>query len=621
MMNRSRRTFSHHTDRRFHCDRITVFKALLFLIMAALFIRLFNLQVLSYDDYKAAADGEHQLFRKIHSERGSIFLRERHADADVSRYLMDVHGERLFPAVTNREYMLVYAVPKAIDDYEKVADQLMSLFDIPEEQAMQEDTEEEEEEKDDADSREERRAWLIEKLSKKNDSYEVIKRKVPVAQWDTIKKLHIGGINATSESYRFYPEKGLGGQLFGFVGYSGDTYKGLYGLEGYFDDILKGKEGSLSFESDALGALIPIGEKRVVDAVNGNHLVLTIDRTIQLFACDRLSRWVAQHGADGGTVVIMNPQTGGLYAMCSVPDFDPETYSKQDVKQYPNPAIFTPYEPGSIFKPFTMAIGLDLEKISPTTTYEDTGEVKIGSFTIKNSDNKAYGKQTMMEVLDKSLNTGVIFIARKVGIESFRNYVKKFGFGTRTGIELDREVEGTISALKEKQEIYMATASFGQGITVTPLQILTAYAALANGGKLMQPYIVDEIIKEDGSRHTTKPKIVRQVISERTATLVGSMLVNVVRKGHGKRAGVDGYYVAGKTGTAQVALKDGRGYEQNMTIGSFAGFAPVDNPKFVMLVKINRPRDVQWAESSAAPLFGELAKFLLQYFEVPPDEQ
>ncbi|MEK7123025.1 MAG: penicillin-binding transpeptidase domain-containing protein, partial [Patescibacteria group bacterium] len=367
--------------------------------MVVLGLRLFNLQVLSYDDYKAAADGEHQLFRKIHPERGSIFLRERYADAGANKYLMDVHGERLFPAVTNREYMLVYAVPKSVDEPEKVAQQLLPLFDTTPETIIENKTENETESEADKKTEEEgsespnpieeRRQWLIAKLSKKNDSYEVIKRKVPAAQWDAIKKLRIGGIGATPESYRFYPEKGLGGQLFGFVGYSGDIYKGLYGLEGYFDDILKGKEGSLAFESDALGALIPIGEKRVVDAVNGSHLVLTIDRTIQLMACDRLSKWVTKHGADGGSVVIMNPKTGALLAMCSVPDIDPERYFESDVKNYPNPAIFTPYEPGSIFKPFTVAIGLDMEKITPTTTYEDTGEVKIGSFTIKNSDTLA----------------------------------------------------------------------------------------------------------------------------------------------------------------------------------------------------------------------------------------
>ncbi len=268
-----------------------------------------------------------------------------------------------------------------------------------------------------------------------------------------------------------------------------------------------------------------------------------------------------------------------------------------------------------------MAMGLDLGVVNPTTTYEDKGKLVINGFTIENSDRKVHGRKTMIEVLNESLNTGAIFVAKKVGLEKFRTYVKAFGFGTLTGIELDTESPGTIKSLDETREIYLATAAFGQGITVTPLQMVSAFAALANGGKLVQPYIDDEIIKPDGTIKKTEPKVVRQVISERASTLLGGMLVNVVRKGHGKRAGVDGYFVGGKTGTAQVPKKDGRGYEAHATIGSFAGFAPVDDPRFVMLVKIDRPRDVQWAESSAAPLFGDLARFLVQYLEIPPDEK
>lgn len=572
------------------------FRIFLFLVSAILLLRLFNLQVLSYSDYKALADDEHQFFKKIHPERGTIFLHEKHDDSAMSHYLIDIDGEKLFPAVTNRDYSIVYAVPKAIEDPEKTAEALAPLLQVEQ-------------------------LALLEKLQKKNDSYEVLKRKVTDDVADQVKKLEIGGINFSPETYRFYPEKGLGGHVFGFVGFNKGAQRGLYGLEGYFDDILRGREGSLSLETDVFGALIPIGDKRIVEAVNGSDIVLTIDRVIQLMACDRLSKWVTLHGADGGSVVIMNPQTGGIYAMCSVPDFDPAEYSKSPVEHYNNPVIFTPYEPGSIFKPFTMAAGIDLGRVTPTSTYDDTGAVKIGPFTIKNSDLKSNGKQTMTDVLDKSLNTGVIFVSRKVGRDKFYEYMKRFGFGAEAGIELDREVPGNIKSLSDKNEIYMATASFGQGLTVTPLQIVAAYSALANGGKLMQPYIVDEIIRPDGTHIQTKPKIVRQVISEKTSSLIGAMLVNVVRKGHGTKAGVAGYYVAGKTGTAQVPRKDGRGYETNASIGSFAGFAPVDHPKFAMLVEINHPRDVEWAESSAAPLFGDLAHFLLQYFEVPPDEK
>lgn len=577
--------------------RILVCKIFIFVFAFFLCIRLFDLQIISSADYRAAADGEHKFFQRLIPKRGEIFLHDRKSDDTVADALGKHESDQgLFPAVTNRDYAIVYAIPKTIQEPEKVADQLVPILGV---------------EKDE----------ILPRLLKKDDPYEVLKKKVPDETVDAIKAMNISGIGFTNSSYRYAPEKGLGGHIFGYVGFHGDKERGLYGLEGYFDDILKGKEGSLRLETDARGALIPIGERRVVDAVNGSSLVLTIDRTIQLVTCDRLKAWVGLHGADGGTVIVMDPNTGGIFALCSVPDYDPEEYSKSTLEKFDIPAIFNAYEPGSIFKPITMAIGLDLGLVDPSTTYEDKGRLVINGFTIQNSDRKVHGRQTMTEVLNESLNTGAIFVAKKIGLERFRSYVKAFGFGSLTGIELDTEASGNINSLNETREIYLATASFGQGITATPLQLVTAFGALANGGKLMQPYIVDEIIRSDGSRKKTEPKIVRQVIKERAATLLGGMLVNVVRKGHGKRAGVEGYFVAGKTGTAQVPKKDGRGYDPHITIGSFVGFAPVDDPQFVMLVKIDRPRSVQWAESSAAPLFGELAKFLVQYLEIPPDEK
>jgi cell division protein FtsI/penicillin-binding protein 2 len=224
----------------------------------------------------------------------------------------------------------------------------------------------------------------------------------------------------------------------------------------------------------------------------------------------------------------------------------------------------------------------------------------------------------MTQVLEESLNTGAMFAAEQVGPEAFLDYVQKFGFGEQTGVELGNESAGTLGELPSGKEIYMATSSFGQGITTTPLQMVAAYAAIANGGKLYKPYVVDEIVKPNDYRVKTEPTFVRQVIDAKTATTLSAMLVNVVKGSHGKRAGVPGYYIAGKTGTAQIPRKDGPGYDPNRTIGSFAGFGPVEDPKFVMVVKIEDPKDVKFAESTAAPLFGEIAQFLLNYYEVPP---
>ena len=562
-----------------------------------LVVRMFSLQVIGYADYKAAAEGEHTFFKKLFPKRGEIFIRELKVDETLRPFLVDMNGEKVFPAVTNHEYSLVYADPRHVEDPTAASALLAPLLELDIEHVTQ-------------------------KLSKKGDAYEVLKHKVIDETANAVRALGLKGIHFAPEDRRYYPESGLGGHIFGFVGLEGDQRRGQYGLEGYFDELLRGKEGSLKLETDAIGTLIPVGENRVTEAVDGSDLILTIDRTVQLMACDKLKKWVVQHGADGGSLIIQDPSSGAIRAMCATPDFNPAKYGESNIRAFNNPTIFSPYEPGSVFKAFTMAIGLELEKVTPSTTYTDTGSVEIGSYTIRNSDGKAHGVQTMMDVLDESLNTGTIFVARKVGVEQFRKYMKAFGFGSITGIDLDTETSGDVSSLDQKKsDIYVATGSFGQGITVTPLQLITAYSALANGGKLMKPYIVDTIVKPDRSVIRTAPKVIRQVISTRTSDLIGSMLVNVVRKGHGKRAGVPGYFVAGKTGTAQVPRKDGRGYDRNATIGSFAGYAPVERPAFVMLVRIDNPRDVQWAESSAAPLFGELAHFLLQYYEVPPDEK
>jgi cell division protein FtsI/penicillin-binding protein 2 len=224
----------------------------------------------------------------------------------------------------------------------------------------------------------------------------------------------------------------------------------------------------------------------------------------------------------------------------------------------------------------------------------------------------------MTGALEESLNTGMVFAMREMGPDTFTKYVHAFGFGEPSGVELDTEVPGDVSSLDIGSEIYAATASFGQGITVTPLQMAAAYAAIANGGILLRPTVVAEIRHPDGAVERSARHEVRRAIEEKTARLVGAMLISVIEHGHGKQAGIRGYYLAGKTGTAQVARSDGRGYLQDASIGSFAGFGPADNPRFVIVARIDHPRDVQWAESTAAPLFGEVAGFLLKYFEIPP---
>lgn len=565
-------------DRRLRIFRVGV--VLGFLVIA---VRLFSLQVLSHDFYASIASNQHAIYKELIPERGNVYLRDPKSRSGI------------FPAAINKNLSLVFASPRDIEDPASSAEALADILEL----------------EYDA---------VLAKLALREDPYEPLKREVTDDVVERIKELELRGIGFIPEPFRFYPEKNTVSHLLGFVGSNENGERvGRYGIEGFWDDELRGVRGFLETERDPVGRWIGAADRNLQRAEDGADLHLTIDRTIQYITCDKLREAVARHGAAGGTVVIAEPKTGAILAMCSVPDFDPNTFSEvEDYHVFNNPAVFTPYEPGSVFKPFTMAAAIDEGEVTPSSTYNDEGEVKIGPYTIRNSDLKAHGWQTMTQVLEKSLNTGVIHAVGEIGPKRFLKYVRDFGFGEPTGIELDTEVGGDISSLSKRGDIWSATASFGQGITVTPLQLVMAYGALANGGKLMRPYIVEEKRFDNGDVVRTEPTDVRQVVTKRTSTLVSGMLVRVVEDGHGKRAAVPGYYVAGKTGTAQIAKSSG-GYESDAFVGSFAGFAPVDDPAFVMAVKIDKPRGVQWAEATAAPLFGEIASFLLQYLQIPPE--
>ncbi len=564
-------------------DRIQTLTILLFILAALLIVRLGYIQVFQHTFYEALAEGQHSLSEKLTPVRGQIYVHDRDG------------ADGLYPLALNKRLFLAYAVPQSVQNPELVAKTLAPMLELEESE-------------------------ILPRLIKENDIYEPIKHKVTEEVMKQIELLKLPGIAFSDETERYYPEKNIASHVLGFLGFQGDKRVGQYGLEGYFEDELAGKAGYLQTEKDAQGRWISFGTRFFQEAQNGADIILTIDRTVEYEACTRLDQAVAKHGASGGSVIIMEPKTGAIIAMCGSPDFDPNNYNQvEDPNTFINPATFYVYEPGSVFKAFTMAAALDLGKVKPETTYTDTGSVEIGRYTIKNSDGKAHGVSTMTDVLVESLNTGAIFASREVGPVAFEEYVKKFDFGEKTGIQVNSEANGDISALADHKDIYTSTASFGQGITVTPIQLLAAFGAIANGGALVKPYIVDQIMQSNGVVVKTDPVTVRQVISSQTATTLSAMLVKVVQGTHGKRAGVPGYYVAGKTGTAQIARKDGPGYESDLTIGTFVGFAPVSNPRFVMLVKLDKPHDVRFAESTAAPLFGDIAKFLLQYYQVPPD--
>ena len=586
-------------------DRILAGVIVLAVLMIA--VRLIQLQIVQGHFYSLLASGQHELFDKLLPERGQILVRERDSDS-------------LYPVATNIDLWTVYSDNRKTADSSAESKALAPLLVSPVDPKDKTPDEIVAAAKQNLADKE---TELLKRLVIPNAPYEPLGRDVDQRSADSIRALNFPNVNFAPEKARFYPENGFSGQLLGFVGYQGNTKTGLYGLEGYWDKELAGTPGFLTTATDPKGDVIASNESGISDKVDGSNIILTVDRTLEATVCDKLKAAVKAHNATGGSAVIMDPATGAILAICSTPDFDPNSYNQvADPSVFNDPAIWNAYEPGSVMKAITMAAGLDSGALTPTTTYTDIGSVVYGKVKIQNADFMAHGVETMIDVLNKSLNTGAIFAMRTTGMDKFKSYLKDFGFGVRTGIELDTESPGNLSSLDNNHEINAASASFGQGITVTPLQLAVAYGAIANGGKMMKPYIVDSIVHPDGTVVKTQPRTVRQVISDQAAGLLTGMLVSVVKNGEGHRAGVPGYLVAGKTGTAQIAKNDGSGYESDVhaEIGSFAGFAPVSDPRFVMVVRIDRPQDVKFAENSAAPLWGDIASYALKYLEVPPDD-
>jgi cell division protein FtsI/penicillin-binding protein 2 len=567
--------------------RLTIFRYAVVSFAGIIILKLAYLSLFQHGFYSALASGQHELFQELIPERGDI-------------YVQDLKDETIVPVATNQKLAFIYADPRLIEDPDDTAEAIGEIFGYTEEQVEA----------------------LEERLDKPEDPYEPIEREVEDKVLQKVLDLEMSGVHYILEESRLYPEPEMSGHILGFLGTNEDgSLSGKYGIEGYFDAELTGIQGSSLSERDIAGRLIAVADRHLEPATDGQDIVLTIDRTIQYMVCSALDEAVARHQADGGSVIIIDPPTGKVLAMCGAPDFDSNHYNQvASINVFNNPVLFEAYEPGSIFKPLTVAAAIDAGAITPNTTYTDLGTEMVDGWDkpIGNAEGKVYGEVDMTQVLEDSINTGMIFIMRSMGMETFVDYVKAFGFGEYTGIELDTEVPGTIASLDIGAEVYAATASFGQGITVTPLQIAMAYAAIANGGILKAPQIVDEIHHDDGTIEVRNTRDIAQVMDEKTARTVGAMLVSVIEHGHGGRAGVDGYYIGGKTGTAQVARTDGIGYAEDNTIGSFAGFGPVEDPRFAMVVRIDNPKDVVWAEATAAPLFGEIAEFLLQYFEVPP---
>mgnify|MGYP001589356931 CR=1 FL=1 len=516
--------------------------------------RFFYLTVIRHDYYLAKAKNISDNSGAI--PRGSIFLTDK--------------NNVPYAIALNKEFPLVYAVPAKVEDPANLAKKVVSILELDEQ-------------------------FLFQKLSKPNDPYEVLKKKVSDDVVNAIKALKEPALGIDDETLRYYPEGLYLSQVIGFLGFNKNGQAGQYGLEEYYDKDLSG-------------------------LISSADLVLTIDSTIQAQAGTLLAAAVKKWQADSGSIVLLNPKSGDIIAMASFPDFDANNYSVVlDKNIFVNPVTLKRYEPGSVFKPITMAIGIETGAVTSETEYYNTGRVQINDRTISNSiPDEILGWQTMTTVLEQSLNTGAIFVEQKVPKDVFLKYLKDFGIDSKTGIDVN-EVAGDLSVLSNMRDVNFATASFGQGVALTPIELLRALSVIANGGKLVRPHLVAKIIFRNGETYETKNDSPAQIISSETSAKLINMLIKVVENGSGRRAQIKGYTIAGKTGTAQVPdLKNG-GYLDE-SIHTFVGFAPAYDPQFIALIKLDNPKGIRFAESTTVPVFHDLAQFIFSYLAIPPDK-
>lgn len=562
-----------------------------FVALAGLVLfRLIVLMLLQHNFYLAISSNSRESTSKLIPKRGAI-------------YFQDSRSKEIFPAAMNHDNFLLYADTRDIkNDAEAnlVVNKLTEVFGYNDEKKLA----------------------VFQQLNKRTDPYEPIEKKISEDQANQLKQLNLLGLGFVRQPFRYYPEEQSGAGVLGFLGQDQNGNQvGRYGVEGFWNKELGGSGGFVEGAKNAVGGWITLSGWSLKPAKDGADMVLTIDRTLQYKACERLRAGMKEYNAVSADLVMMNPTTGAILAMCSLPDYNLNKYGEvTDAEAFNNNTIFTAYEPGSIFKPITMAAGIDEGIVKPGSPFYDTGaRTGLCSTPIQNANDKIFGNQTMTGVLENSINTGMVYVVEKLGRNKFIDYVQNYGFGIKSGIEMDTEVAGDIRALMEKKntnkiDCQAATASFGQGIMVTPLQMTTAFSAVVNGGKLMKPYVVEEIRYSDGRTEKKKPTELKQVLSKQAADLTAGMLVSVIEK-HSTGAKVPGYYVGGKTGTAQIAGPKGYTEETNQ---SFIGFAPAEDPKFVILVKYEKP-DRVWAESTALPVFKDIAQFALEYYHIAPN--
>ncbi len=443
-----------------------------------------------------------------------------------------------------------------------------------------------------------------------------VRRRLPEETAVRIASLHLAGLGFEMEPKRLYPNGSVGAQILGFVS---DDGLGQYGVEGRYDGELGGTPGRLVVARDPANRELALGLRTAVPAKNGDDLTLTIDLAVQNAVERELAAVVEREKAAGGAIVVLDPKDDAVLAIASSPTYDPARVGSANAEALRDRAISWTYEPGSTMKAITIAAALDKGVVTPTTTYQDVGYAVIGGRTLCNAQCKVYGPTTVTQILSRSQNAGAVFVASTLGAADLNAYLHAFGFGQRTGVDLAAETGGIVRPLAEWYPVDLGTISFGQGLSITPLQLASAYAAIANGGTLYRPYVVATRRDADGE-HRTAPVAVRRVISEDTAATLRTMLITTVDAGIANAAALKGYSVAGKTGTAQIPSDDGR-YVDDAYISSFAGFVPAVDPRMVVVVVLEKPQSKLLGTVPAMNTFKAIATDALRYARVQPDRQ
>lgn len=551
--------------------RIYTVMAILCAAGVVLISQLIRWQIIEHYQFVALAEAEHQDELIIPPRRGEI--RDRHGHllaADIIEYDLS-------------------ASPKIISDPYATADRLSGLLDI---------------------SRDKLAATLASKTT-----WTPIARRLSQATAEKLLEWDIVGLQVEPRPRRVYPEGDMAAHLLGFVNSNGN---GFYGVEGYYDSLLRGKAGLRTGERSPFGEIIPLGVSHFVPPVSGAILYLTLDRNIQYLIESELEQAVIKYGAQRGSVVVLDPRTGAILGMANYPRYDPNNYSASPESLFFDPNVSEQYEPGSVFKIITMAAGLDAGVVSPGTIIYDAGYMEVGGRVIYNWDRQGHGNVDMTEVLAKSLNVGIAQVATALGKDRFYTYVKRFGFGHLTEIDLGSEGPGTLKTPRDANwyQSDLGTNSFGQGIAVTPVQIAIAVGAVANDGLLMKPYVVQRLV--EGEREVeVQPTVVRRAISSETARTLTDMLVAAQERANSE-ALLPGYRIAAKTGTAEIPVPGG--YHPTLTLASIVGYLPADNPQVLVLVIIDRPTSSRWGNTTAGPTFRRIAERLVVLLDIPPDE-